>query len=101
MSTPTHDVIFSLIIEMRSFQVRASQDEPDLWRATISERTGGLHHTQKLGAVESTTGVEVALYRAFRYILQQTGVVSAHESRLEPRTVPASKHAATPWRLLG
>lgn len=102
MSTLDQDiVIFSLIIAMRSFQVRVSQDEPGLWRATISERTGGLHQTQKLGAIESAAGLEVALYMAFRYILREARVVSAHESRPEQRTVPKSKHAATPWRLLG
>ncbi len=102
MSTLHQDVIvFSLIMEMRNFQVRVSQDEPGLWSATISERTGGVGHTQTLGAVESTAGLELALYLAFRYILRVSRVVSAYESTLEPRTVPKSKHAATPWRLLG
>ena len=100
MSTLDQDIIiFSLIIEMRSFQVRASQDGPGLWRATISERTGGVYNTQKLGAVESIEGLEAVLYLAFGHILRETGVISAQES-MPKRPATRPEQAGTPWRLL-
>src|SRR3712207_2843260 len=99
MSRPDQDVIFSIIVEMRSFQVVGRQDGPGQWRATISERTGGVYNTQTLGSVETGEGLEAALHLAFRHILRETGVISAPAPRPQRPATP-SEQAATPWRLL-
>ncbi len=100
MSTPDQEVIFSIIVEMRSFQVVGRQDGPGLWRASISERTGGVYNTQNLGSIETSEGLEAALHLAFRHILRATGAIRAPEPGPKRPTTP-SEQAATPWRLLG
>ena len=100
MSTPHHDIIISVIVEMRRFQVLVIQEGPDRWRGTISERTGGPYKTRELGSVETNDGQEAVLHLAFGYILRVAGLTGTEEPAPdEPAARPAAP-VPTPWRLL-
>jgi hypothetical protein len=74
MSAPDSPIVLSVMTNGRHFQVLVMRDAPSGWFGTISERTGGLMHTQPLGSVETQDGPDVALHGALDHILQVAGI---------------------------
>src|SRR3712207_7366946 len=79
MSAPDTDIIMTLTISGRRFQVLILHEPPTTWFGTISQRTDNQGHTRPLGSVETQDGPDVALQGALDHILQAVGFTSSAE----------------------
>ena len=73
MSASDTDIVMTLSIRGRRFQVLIMRDAPTTWFGAISERPGSQGRTQPLGSVETQAGPDAALQAALDYILQTVG----------------------------
>lgn len=85
MSASDTDIVMTLSIGGRRFQVLIMRDTPTTWFGAISERPGSQGRTQPLGSVETQAGPDAALQAALDYILQTVGFT--------PRATPATAAA--------
>ena len=74
MSASDTDIVMTLSIGGRRFQVLIMRDGPTTWFGTISERPGSQGRTQPLGSVETQAGPGAVLHEALDRILEVAGV---------------------------
>ncbi len=89
MSAADTDIVMTLSIGGRRFQVLIMRDTPTTWFGAISERPGSQGRTQPLGSVETQSGPDTALQAALDYILQTVGFTPAAARDTAPATSAA------------
>ena len=73
MSAQDTDIILTLTMSGRRFQILIMHEPPATWFVTMTERLSSQGRTQPLGSFVTQEGADVALRRAFAHILQAAG----------------------------
>ncbi len=97
MSQPNDEMVMSITVGQRRFQIVIAQEDHARWVATMKERSSAFTGTRPLGSIATNESVGAALHLAIDKLLDTLGL--AGEAKPGPLPQPPTS-PETPWRRL-